>query len=36
MGDAGRTVLEEKYNPQIMQDKLLKMYNDFINKKLIQ
>ena len=32
MGGAGRTVLEEKYNPQTMQDKLLKMYNDFINK----
>jgi len=29
MGDAGRKVLEEKYNPQNMYQKVMNMYNDF-------
>ena len=36
MGRAGRNVLEKKYSPQTMQDKLLKMYSDLINNKPIR
>ena len=36
MGCAGRNVLEKKYDPQTMENNLLKMYNDFINDKLIR
>ena len=33
MGNAGRNVLEKQYDPHTMQDKLIKMYHDFVNNK---
>jgi len=36
MGHAGRKILEKKYDPQTMLDRLLKMYNDFIGNKTIR
>jgi len=36
MGCAGREVLEKKYRVQMMQDNILKMYNDFIKNKIIR